>query len=367
MNSRTFVLLLSVFAFVGMTYSFAEVQSVNPDINIQKVFGTETPGGNYKHPASIAELNNGDLYLSYYCGSGEYEEDAKVYGSRLPKGESQWQAPKVIADTPWRGEGNPVVWQGPNNIVWLFYVVRYGDTWCTSHIHYKISTDDANTWSDSALLTLEPGTLVRCKPLLLKDDKFILPIYRETGNDPELLAPDTSSVFFIHDLKTHTWTQSNYVRSRIGNLQPSVVALSDTHLLAYCRRGGGYTPMPDGFIVKTESFDAGKTWTDGVDTEFVNPNAAVDLLKLKNGHLLLFYNNTIIDRSPLSVAISMDNGKTWEIKRDLVRGDDSYAYPYSIQLNDGRIALVFTSHERSEINLAIFTEEQLIQWKEQEK
>jgi hypothetical protein len=50
-----------------------------------------------------------------------------------------------------------------------------------------------------------------------------------------------------------------------------------------------------------------------------------------------------------------------------VRGDDSYAYPYSIQLNDGRIALVFTSHERSEINLAIFTEEQLIQWKERDK
>ncbi len=348
-------------------YSFPEVVCLNPDISIQKVFGTETPGGKYKHPASITELDNGDLYLAYYCGTGEYEDDTKIFGARLPKGSERWESPVVIADIPWLGEGNPVVWQGPNGIVWLFYVVRYGDTWCTSRIHYKISTDGAKTWSDSAVLAFEPGMMVRSKPILLKDDKFILPVYHEKGDDPEFTAPDTSSVFFIHDIKTRKWTQSNHVRSRIGNLQPSVVALSDTHLLAFCRRGGGYDPIPDGFIVKTESFDGGKTWTDGVDTEFVNPNSAVDLLQLNNGHILLFFNDNPGDRTPLSVAISMDQGKTWPIKRDLVRGEDSYAYPYAIQLKDGRIALVFTSHERTQINLAIFTEDQIINWKENKK
>ena len=41
-------------------------------VPVERVFGPEHPGGRYKHPASIAQLANGDLYLAYYTGSGEY-------------------------------------------------------------------------------------------------------------------------------------------------------------------------------------------------------------------------------------------------------------------------------------------------------
>ena len=34
--------------------------------------GPKIPGGVYKHPATIAELANGDLYIAYYGGEGEY-------------------------------------------------------------------------------------------------------------------------------------------------------------------------------------------------------------------------------------------------------------------------------------------------------
>ncbi len=86
------------------------------NIATYRVFGPEHPG-HYKHPASITQLTNGDLYIAYYGGSGEYGDDTAVYGSRLKKGTTQWTDPKVIADTPGRGEGNPVVWQAPDNHV----------------------------------------------------------------------------------------------------------------------------------------------------------------------------------------------------------------------------------------------------------
>ena len=95
------------------------------NIATYRVFGPEHPG-HYKHPASITQLANGDLYIAYYGGSGEYGDDTAVYGSRLQQGQTQWTDPQVIADTPDRGEGNPVVWQGPDGRVWLFYVNRYG-------------------------------------------------------------------------------------------------------------------------------------------------------------------------------------------------------------------------------------------------
>lgn len=49
----------------------------------ERVFGPEVKTGPYKHPASIAAFDNGDLYLVYYGGAGEYATDTSVYGSRL--------------------------------------------------------------------------------------------------------------------------------------------------------------------------------------------------------------------------------------------------------------------------------------------
>ena len=74
----------------------------NPErdnVETYRVFGPEHPGL-YKHPASITELANGDLYIAYYGGSDEYGADTAVYGSRQKKSDTMWTAPQVIADTP---------------------------------------------------------------------------------------------------------------------------------------------------------------------------------------------------------------------------------------------------------------------------
>src|SRR5437588_13051614 len=90
----------------------------------ERVFGPEIPG-KYKHPASITELHNGDLYLVYYGGTGEYSDDSTVRGARLRKGESRWSMPKTIQPRPKFPEGNAVVWQAPDGVVWLFSVTRH--------------------------------------------------------------------------------------------------------------------------------------------------------------------------------------------------------------------------------------------------
>lgn len=328
------------------------------ELLIKRVFGPETPGGRYKHPASIAELSNGDLYIAYYGGEGEYQGDTAVYGSRLPKGTSEWTLPQRIADTPDRADGNGVIWQEPGGATWLFYVVRYGETWSDSVIKYKYSKDNARTWTDSELLSFEKGMMVRSQPILLANGDFLLPIYHETGNDKESVGPDSASLFARFHQKTKVWTFSNHVHSRMGNIQPSVVPIDEKHLIAFCRRGGGYGPLPDGFIVKTESHDGGTTWSAGVDTEFPNPNAAVDLIRLKNGHLVMIYNhNNQGARNPLTMRVSRDNGKTWPETRDVVNNPkDEAAYPFMIQTTDGRIQGVFTSSKRSVVNHFVIDE-----------
>jgi predicted neuraminidase len=150
------------------------------------------------------------------------------------------------------------------------------------------------------------------------------------------------------------------VRSKRGNIQPSVVQLTDSRLVAYCRRGGGYGPGHEGFIVRSESNDGGWTWSEGQDTAFPNPNAAIDLVKLQSGNILLVYNNSPVSRSPLTLSLSTDGEKTWAYQRDISTTNLDFGYPYAVQAKDGTIHLVFTSHRRSVINHVSFQESFLL-------
>ncbi len=367
MKTRSFFLMFGVMSLSVLLLrgdvDAADVKSrLKLNVETHRVFGSEHPGL-YKHPASMTELTNGDLYIAYYGGSGEYSDDTAVYGSRRKAGESTWSVPDVIADTPFRGDGNPVVWQAPDGMVWLFYVNLYGDTWSDSRVKAKVSTDGAVSWSDPFMLHDELGSMVRGKPIVLMNGDYLLPMYHETGNDREKMAADTASFFLRYNVATREWTATNRIRSKQGNLQPQVVQLTEKHLVCYMRRGGGYGPKSQGYIQKAESHDGGFHWSEAHDTEYKNPNSAGDVEKLNNGHLVLVYNNHMYERTPLSIAISTDQGKTFPYHRDIGGGENSFAYPYMIQTSDGKILVLYTTNHRTSIMLAEFPETAILNMK----
>ncbi|MDG3004439.1 sialidase family protein [Paludisphaera mucosa] len=327
------------------------------DLRIERIFGPEVKTGPYKHPAGLTELSNGDFYLVYYGGEGEYATDTGVFGSRLKKGETAWTAPKRIAHDPFHSVGNAVVWEAPDGLVWLFYVVRFGDTWSNSRVAAKVSSDTAETWSDSSLLVLEEGTLVRNRPIVLSSGEYLLPLYHETGADTEFTGADTYSFFLRYDPRTKAWTPTGRIISPKGNLQPAPEELSPGNVVAYCRRAGDYKPDTVGYVVRSESRDGGRTWSEGRDSAFPNPNAAVDLLRTRKGNLLLFFNDSMSRRTPLTVALSPDLDRSWPVRRNVVEGEGDFGYPMALQAKDGSIHLVYTSERRSVVNRAIFDED----------
>lgn len=336
------------------------------ELKIERVFGPEVPTGRYKHPACIESLTNGDLFLVYYGGEGEYALNTGVFGARLAKGESKWTQPRLLANDPFRSVGNGVVWQAPDGLVWLFYVVRYGATWSTSRIQAKVSRDSGQTWSDSFVVSGEEGMMVRNKPIVLDTGEYLLPVYHETGHDTETVGPDSTSRFLRFDPKGKhkNWIESGVIRSPKGNIQPGVVQLSKDKLIAYARRGGGYGPVNDGYIVRSESNDGGRSWKDGVDSQYRNPNSAIELMKLRSGNLLLIFNDSMSERTPLTAALSLDGDKSWPYRRNIGEAPkQSYAYPCAAQSADGNIHLVYTSDRRTVIHHAVFDEEWVKQGK----
>ncbi len=204
--------------------------------------------------------------------------------------------------------------------------------------------------------------MCRSRPILLNNGDYLLPLYHETGEDREGTAPDTCSYFMRYDPKKKTWTETNRIMYKIGNLQASPVQIDDDYLITYIRRGGRFGPYPEGVLVRSESRDGGYTWTPGTATEFKNPNSAADFIKLNNGHLLLVYNDDNQgNRMPLTIAISTDNDETWPHKRDIYnKPGDTAAYPSAIQTQDGKIHIVYTSGRRKIINHAVFDESAIL-------
>ncbi len=347
---------------VTLTLAFSLSTWAADGLRFERLFGPEVPTGDYKHPASATELANGDLFVAFFSGKGEYKDaTAAVFGSRLKLGSKEWSRPVKIASNPFYALGNAIPWQAPDGVVWLFYVTRYGEIWDTSRITAKISRDGAHTWSESFALTFQAGTMVRNRPIVLPDGDYLLPVYHEVGDDPESVSKECTSFFMRYNPATGRWSESNRVRSRLGNIQPAPALIANNHLLAFCRRGGNYDGQPDGWMVRTESHDGGKTWSAGVDSEFPNPNAAVDFLRLQSGHHLLVYNRSFSDRTPLSVALSIDGAKTFPHRRDLInesKGD--YGYPTALQTRDGKLHIIYTSDERTVVRQAVFTESDLL-------
>lgn len=351
MNTRLLTTLV-------LSAGLSSAASCAGELTVERVFGPEVPTGPYKHPACLTELDNGDLYLVYYGGEGEYATETAVFGARKKSGAATWSAPMAIARDPLRSVGNGVVWQAPNGVVWLFYVVRDGATWSTSRVQFKVSSDRAQTWSDASVLSNEGGTMVRNRPIVLSDGHYLLPAYHETGHDPEVVGADSVSRFFRFDPQARTWTRAGEIKSPRGNIQPAVVEVEPGRLIAYCRRGGDYLPNTRGFLVRSESTDGGKSWSEGRDSSLPNPNAAVDFLKLKSGNLLLVYNDCFQGRSPLTVALSLDADKTYSRRRDLATGPGGdFAYPIAFPSRDGKIHVVYTSEKRAVVNHAVFDED----------
>jgi hypothetical protein len=146
-----------------------------PALERERLFGPEIKTGDYKHPASFTELHNGDLFVVFFSGRGEYKDNqAAVFGSRLKAGMGRWSKPVSIASNPFHALGNAVIWEAPDRVVWLFYVTRYGELWSDSRITAKISRDGAKTWSEPFQVTFEAGTMVRNRPVLLTDGQLVV-------------------------------------------------------------------------------------------------------------------------------------------------------------------------------------------------
>lgn len=283
------------------------------------------------HCSTICEAGNGDLLCLWYGGSYESADDQVLFLSRLKKGERTWTEPEVAVRNPGQPPGNAVVFRDGLDRIWIVWgrmesrrPIRRGSGWGECRLMHRISTDDGMTWGEDRVFEDRLGWLPRNVPITLKSGELALPLSGRVGQT------DGSFLLKTGDNGT-TWERSGVIQ---GGSQPTVVERSDGSLFVMMRKRGR--------IAQSESSDGGRTWSEAKQSELKNPDAGIAMTRLRNGHLILVFNDSPMARTPLSIARSTDEGKTWETPMKLEANPGEYSYPCVIQSSDGKIHVTYT-------------------------
>jgi predicted neuraminidase len=135
-----------------------------------------------------------------------------------------------------------------------------------------------------------------------------------------------------------TWIKSNPINIKddfFGVIQPSFFQTQDEIKALMRSRSSGY-------VYITTSTDQGTTWSEATPTDLPNPNAAVEALTLKDGSALLVFNDSKVNRYPLSIALSSDGGTSWKRTLTLEDQEGEFSYPAAIQTSDGLVHITYT-------------------------
>lgn len=289
-----------------------------------------TAGDRYNHTATIVAMPDGELLVAWGSGARELANDTRIVLSRrAPGADAVWTPPTTIADTPDLPDANCVLFIDDAGRLHLLHSVIFGGGFCTSFVEGRTSQDAGMTWSAGRVALPAACTLLKNRPIRLRDGRWLLPAYIE--------ASYASQFYFSFDGGA-LWLPGSppILTLPFANLQPAVVQTSNGSLLAMMRStaGAGYTWQ--GISLE------GIAWLMSPRPDLPNPGSGLDLLRLSSGHLVMAYNNSTTARSPLVVSTSDDEGRTWSPARTLDAGDGQYSYPSLIESPDGLIHCVYS-------------------------
>lgn len=300
---------------------------------------------------------------------------AREAAPAVPMGDGKnypwWMAPaknsgKPLVDETWRKPCyNPVLFQIPGGDLVLYYKIGYGvGDWTGWQVRSK---NGGKTWGKPEALAKGFLGPIKNKPVYI-NGRIIAPSSTE-GNGWKFH-------FEISDDKGKTWKyvgpvdaeyslptalRKSGIKKETGDdleagevltekgaqpilcIQPSILQLKDGRLMAIGRTRNAK-------LAVTYSSDCGDTWSKVVLSDLPNNNSGTDAVTLADGRQVVVFNDFATlpgtpkgVRTPVSIAVSEDDGKTW--KNAVVLEDSpisQYSYPSIIQGKDGKLHCVYT-------------------------
>lgn len=258
----------------------------------------------------------------------------------------------------------------------LFYLVK--NSHCDCRPVVRISSDEAQTWSEPIKCVADEMSdyyvLNNSRAIQLTCGRVILPVCRHSWN-PEanggkgLWDMDGVMTTLISDDGCRSWrfgkqtfkTFSPSQRARVTTQEPGLVELKDGRIMMWMR-----TEQNMQYV--SYSSDRGETWSKAVAWNLISPNSPATVKRLANGDLLAVWNDHGThpqykdseyvspryrsalswcngQRTPLTMAVSNDEGRTWNHRRDLEGSSEGWFCYVSVLEVDGALLLGYCSKD----------------------
>jgi len=304
----------------------------------EHLFDETSPPIGKCHAATLVRLSNGRFLSAWFAGTGEGHADTGIWMAE--RREKRWQSPRLVAKISQEAHWNPVLFRAPDKSLRLYFKTgaspREWRTWL------MCSTDDGATWDEAQALgrSGEPAYgPVKNKPLVLEDGTWLAPNSVETEDGRWDVLVDRSGDEGL------TWEHGEQVAldhanfKGAGVIQPSLWESEPGHVHMVMRSTCGY-------VCRSDSSDGGRTWSPVRVTDLPHGNTGLDVAKLNDGTLALVFNPGRsevfeLQRTPLTIALSHDNGVTWPRRLNLETESGEYSYPAIIPTATG-MAIAYT-------------------------
>ena len=256
----------------------------------------------------------------------------------------------------------------------LFYLVKNSPVDCVPVV--RISSDEAKTWSAPVRCIAPDNTdyyvLNNSRAVQLSDGRVILPVCRHTyttqgggdawdgkGTIATLISDDGCKTWRFGRESFKTFSPSG--KARVTTQEPGIVELKDSRLMMWMRTA-------ENMQYVCYSDDRGETWTKAVAWNLNSPNSPATVKRLENGDLLAIWNDhgahsqykdpQVVaecyrrflvwsngQRTPLTLAVSKDEGRTWIKRRDLEGNPNGWLCYIACLEVDGALLLGYCAED----------------------
>ncbi|HPO11965.1 MAG TPA: sialidase family protein [Candidatus Hydrogenedentes bacterium] len=306
---------------------------------------------------AFVQLNDGRILFAYthFTGSAGDEGTAHIAGRFSSDNGVTWTREDQLI-LPNEGQQNTMsvsllrLKSGP---IAFFYLRKNSDADCRPYL--RISTDEAKTWSEPQLCIEPVGYFVvnNDRVIQLSTGRLVIPAARHSLPG-EKFGRRAQALCYLSDDDGKSWRQSETVldappESKSGLQEPGIVELSDGRIMMLCRTDVGCQ-------LRSYSADGGNTWSPVERTDIFSPVSPASFKRIPStGGLLLVWNNHANipedlknKRTPLSVAVSNDNGQSWQYVKNIETNPDGwYCYTAVEFTKDNHVLLGYCAGDKT--------------------
>jgi photosystem II stability/assembly factor-like uncharacterized protein len=240
----------------------------------------------------------------------------------------------------------------------LFYLRKNSTQDCRPLVRF--SDDEAETWSEPTEVIPAEATgyyvMNNDRVVQLASGRLVAPVAQHFGMGQPKWTAAAIILCYHSDDGGRTWSRGQAAPIAKGSEQvvlqePGVVELKDGRVMIFCRTNAGSQ-----FVAHSK--DGGQTWSPLEPSAIASPLSPASIERIPaTGELLLVWNDHERigpelrgKRTPLSVAVSSDEGRTWERKKVLYDNPDGWYCYTAVEFIGDHVLLGHCAGDRRKNN-----------------